>query len=484
SIFGSQLLCLARLHRHLSFKAYLKLTASRSACMAATVATADTTDFSVVTTVDNVANASEESNIKPQFYFENGLRKVYPYYFVYSTYTKRRWLGKKLKEVLLDEYRGTTEEAVIRDFQLERITINSEPAAEGHVLDHNEHIQRTVHRHELPVLDAPVDIVHEDSEVLVVNKPPGLPIHPCGRFNRNSLSYLLECEHKRTGLHIVHRLDRMTSGVLIIGKSSQRASTLSGLVRDRAVQKWYLARVEGRFPEAAELETEDDLISREDDAIVCSGSLGHLSRKLGLQAVLTEAEGGKPSKSLFRRLSYNGRTSLVECQPLTGRTHQLRVHLQYLGFPIANDPLYNSEVWGPEKGRGGRFGKPNEQLLADLMRLHDSDNFLLSLRTKDFLDDDKDSADVAAKRPRLSDAVCYRLVDRPNPDQRYNCEHWRSDPHCEDCIQIQQNRLYRDPRHNELVLFLHAARYRGPDFDYCAPLPDWADDYFDCSSFV
>ncbi|PAA78185.1 hypothetical protein BOX15_Mlig018862g1, partial [Macrostomum lignano] len=260
SIFGSQLLCLARLHRHLSFKAYLKLTASRSACMAATVATADTTDFSVVTTVDNAANASEESNIKPQFYFENGLRKVYPYYFVYSTYTKRRWLGKKLKEVLLDEYRGTTEEALIRDFQLKRITINGEPAAEGHVLDHNEHIQRTVHRHELPVLDAPVDIVHEDSEVLVVNKPPGLPIHPCGRFNRNSLSYLLECEHKRTGLHIVHRLDRMTSGVLIIGKSSQRASTLSGLVRDRAVQKWYLARVEGRFPEAAELGTEDDLI--------------------------------------------------------------------------------------------------------------------------------------------------------------------------------------------------------------------------------
>ena len=75
-------------------------------------------------------------------------------------------------------------------------------------------------------------------------------------------------------------------------------------------------------------------------------------------------------------MSYNGVTSVVVCRPFTGRMHQIRVHLQYLGFPVMNDPLYNHLVFGPEKGKGGNIGKTDEKLIADLISIHNAENWL------------------------------------------------------------------------------------------------------------
>ena len=85
---------------------------------------------------------------------------------------------------------------------------------------------------------------------------------------------------------------------------------------------------------------------------------------------------GKECRTEFERLSYNGVTSVVVCRPFTGRMHQIRVHLQYLGFPVMNDPLYNHVVFGPEKGKGGNIGKTDEALIADLISIHNAENWL------------------------------------------------------------------------------------------------------------
>lgn len=80
-----------------------------------------------------------------------------------------------------------------------------------------------------------------------------------------------------------------------------------------------------------------------------------MDHKTGLQIV--DEKNGKESKTVFKRISTDGKTSLVQCEPLTGRTHQIRVHLQYLGYPIANDPLYNCDSFGPNIGKGGDYGE-------------------------------------------------------------------------------------------------------------------------------
>ena len=101
-------------------------------------------------------------------------------------------------------------------------------------------------------------------------------------------------------------------------------------------------------------------------------------------------------------MSFNGSTSVVLCRPFTGRMHQIRVHLQYLGFPVMNDPLYNHLVFGPEKGKSGNIGKTDEKLIADLISIHNAENWLgmdgdsdLSMFNKDGDSDNID--DIAVK---------------------------------------------------------------------------------------
>ena len=80
---------------------------------------------------------------------------------------------------------------------------------------------------------------------------------------------------------------------------------------------------------------------------------------MGIQCI---REDGKEARSKFKRLWTDGKESLVSCKIATGRTHQIRVHLQWLGFPIVSDTVYNSNEWGPEKGKYGNYGKSFEQV--------------------------------------------------------------------------------------------------------------------------
>lgn len=119
-----------------------------------------------------------------------------------------------------------------------------------------------------------------------------------------------------------------------------------------------MCRVEGEFPE---------------EEIVCSEAIEVVSYKIGVCKV---SDKGKDCITKFKRLSYNGTSSVVLCKPQTGRMHQIRVHLQYLGYPVVNDPLYNHVVFGPQKGKGGNIGKTDEELVRDLIGIHNAENWL------------------------------------------------------------------------------------------------------------
>ena len=177
-------------------------------------------------------------------------------------------------------------------------------------------------------------VVYEDEHVVVINKPAGVLTHAKGAM----LEEFSVAEFVRPRLNepddtnrpgIIHRLDRATSGILIAAKDSGTKRLLQKQFQDRKAYKTYLAVVEGepKLPEA----TIDLPIERNPKK--------PSSFRVGAK--------GKPALTRYRVLSSNGRRSVIELKPVTGRTHQLRVHLAYIGCPIVGDTLYSKQSKEP-----------------------------------------------------------------------------------------------------------------------------------------
>jgi 23S rRNA pseudouridine1911/1915/1917 synthase len=179
--------------------------------------------------------------------------------------------------------------------------------------------------------DIPLDLVHEDDAVVVVNKPAGLVVHPAPGHYEGTLVHALlhHCmgfapggsAPERPG--IVHRLDRDTSGLLVVAKTPEAFAHLGHQVRDRAFDRRYLALVQGEFPESA-------------GRIVANVGRSMADRK----KMSVTGVRGKEAVTRFEVLERFGVASLVALQLETGRTHQIRVHLRFAGRPVLGDPTY------------------------------------------------------------------------------------------------------------------------------------------------
>ena len=173
-------------------------------------------------------------------------------------------------------------------------------------------------RREKPILDKPIKCSIK-GDFLVVDKPSSIPCHSTNSYFHNSL--INELNQKGFDkLHLLNRIDRTASGLVLFAVNRKGLE----LFNKSKIRKTYLVRVKGQF--------EKD----------CEVNIGILKKK----GCLHEASiDGKASTTIFRHVSYDAKsnTSLVEAHPITGRTHQIRVHLQYLGFSIANDILYGGQ---------------------------------------------------------------------------------------------------------------------------------------------
>ncbi|XP_074025423.1 pseudouridylate synthase RPUSD2 isoform X5 [Leptinotarsa decemlineata] len=435
------------------------------------------------------------------YYIENGLRKVYPYYFTFTTFTKGRWVGEKILDIFSREFRAHPAEEYERCIEAGTLTVNYEKVPTDYKLKHNDLLANIVHRHEVPVTSQPIAIVHMDEDIVVVNKPASIPVHPCGRYRHNTVVFILAKEYNLKNLRTIHRLDRLTSGLLLFGRTPKKARQMEHQIRNRLVLKEYVCRVEGEFP---------------DEVIECNQPIEVVSYKIGVCKVSPK---GKDCTTLFQKLGYNGKTSIILCKPKTGRMHQIRVHLQYLGHPVVNDPLYNHEVFGPLKGKGGDLGgKTDEELVRDLIHIHNAENWLgmdgdseLSMfnsRKSDL--DDSLVGPIVPKDPILADeettsgsreaSPCEEQTENASsiflqssrtslstsrsvevkvtvatqtghetPDLSFNLDKMTVDRHCYEC-----KVRYRDPKPQDLVMYLHAWKYQGPGWEYSTDLPDWA----------
>ncbi len=174
-----------------------------------------------------------------------------------------------------------------------------------------------------PTVNSNVEFLYEDQSLVVLSKPAPLPMHPGGRFNRNTLQYLLDHAFWPSKLRPVHRLDANTTGLLVLGRSRQVASLIQPQFQRGEVEKVYLARVHGHPPE---------------DAFICTAAISDEPDECGRR---NADENGQAARTEFRVLQRGtDGTALVECRPITGRTNQIRIHLWLLGFPILGDGTY------------------------------------------------------------------------------------------------------------------------------------------------
>lgn len=371
------------------------------------------------------AAIQEEIAQGAQWIIDGPLRRVPPYYFTYLTFCKQRWLDRTLFDIFSKEFRDRPIDYYRRAIDSGLVLVNDKPANLETKLGSGDLLTHRTHKHEQPVSSRPVQIVFQDDELVVVDKPSGIPAHPTGRFKFNTVVSLLQADH---GIHChpCNRLDRLTSGLMFMAKNPKGADRIGKQIRDREVSKQYLALCVGKF------NTEE---------VTVDLPIRTVAPKVTLNMV--DHEEGKESVTKFQRVSYDPETnySLVLCSPQTGRTHQIRIHLQHLGFPIANDPIYSSkDVWGPSLGKGVSY----QSALAD--------NQFQSL---------VDNLDAVGKTAYATSAA--------HPDAKGEM---LSGEKCSIC----ETELYTDPGPNDLDLWLHALRYRAPihQWDYETALPEWA----------
>ncbi len=177
----------------------------------------------------------------------------------------------------------------------------------------------------------PLDIIYEDDDVVVVNKARGMVVHPAaGNYSGTLVNALLYHCHNLSGINgvirpgIVHRLDKDTSGIMICAKNDAAHLSLSKQIQEKTAQRTYLAVVRGNIKtDSGVIET---LIARD---------------KADRKKMAVVREDGRNAVTEYEVLERFGKYTIVRCKLRTGRTHQIRVHMEYLGYPLVGDPKYS-----------------------------------------------------------------------------------------------------------------------------------------------
>jgi len=466
---------------------------------------------------------------KVDYIVDGNSRTIIPYVHEFTTFAKGRWYNREILEVLSKEYGGMSKEYWENSLKYGHVRVNDQIVSPTYKFKNGDAMLHRKHRHEPPV-HGRITLVGENEHILAVSKPPSMPMHPCGAYRHNSLTMILKSEPiipNQPELYLIHRLDRVTSGLVILAKNKEIASKLASEIRGRETKKTYLARVKGKFPgnishikqiqdssnlfevhdvdddnedtnednnaepvSAKRIRLDNDTLSPDESqntsvsysipsfvevgksdkvgytytesVFILKCPVGVVSYRDGIHACRAD---GKVSISAFKPLAYDATsdTSLVECRPITGRTHQLRLHLQFLDNPIANDPCYGGEIFfGNQSKKKQAVELLTEMYKAGVIPLtkvpHINDPALVELHkhAASRINNHKSATEI-------NDFNCQKKDESDNDFLVRTCKY------CSDDKSIElENILHCDG------IWLHALKYSGDDWSFSTEFPDWA----------
>ena len=243
--------------------------------------------------------------------------------------------NKRLDIYISEAYKVLSRTAIKRLLEEEKIHVNGKVEKTSYKVKNGDNIEIEIPDAKETKLEAqniPVPVIYEDKDIIVVNKPKGMVVHPANGNPDGTLvnAILAMCKGSLSGIGgeirpgIVHRLDKDTSGLLIVAKNDEAHIKMSKQIQDRKVEKRYIALVRGNVPD--DEATIDMPIAR-----------SKVDRKK-----MAVDKNGKEAVTHFKVLKRYGNYTLLEIKIDTGRTHQIRVHMSYIGYPVVGDSVYSS----------------------------------------------------------------------------------------------------------------------------------------------
>lgn len=248
----------------------------------------------------------------------------------------------RIDKFLMTRIEGATRNKIQQGIENEMVLVNDKPIKANYKIKPYDKIvvfdNRNPESNEIIPENIPLNIIYEDDDILIIDKPAGLVVHP-GSGNPsgtliNGVAWYLKQqnpslnENELARFGMVHRIDKNTSGLLVLAKSPKAMTDLAKQFFNHTVHRRYVALVWGDF---------------EDEQGTIRGHVGRHQRFRKLFTTYPEGEHGKEAITHYKVLERFNYVTLVECRLETGRTHQIRVHMQYIGHPLFNDDFYGGE---------------------------------------------------------------------------------------------------------------------------------------------